>query len=220
MLGSPWFHLVAAFVVVGLFLSFVAKPYVVPSASMTTTLEPGDRVLVNRLAYVGAQPAPGDVIVFDADDSWDTQPAASANPLREALRWIGEVTGFGPSGSHTLVKRIVAGPGQTARCCTDTGAVVVDEAPLAEPYVKDDLPFVAGSLDCASTPRSARCFDEVTVPADSYLVLGDNRALSADSAARCRVADASTACWRWATRPHVVGKATVILWPITRWTGL
>ena len=32
--GSVWFHLLAAFVVFGLLLTFVAKPYVVPSASM------------------------------------------------------------------------------------------------------------------------------------------------------------------------------------------
>ena len=33
---------------------------------METTLQPGDRVMVNRLAYVGASPGTGDIIVFDA----------------------------------------------------------------------------------------------------------------------------------------------------------
>ena len=60
----------------------------------------------------------------------------------------------------------------------------------------------------------------VEVPADSYLMLGDNRGNSSDSAAFCR-SDAPTAdCWRWATRTDIVGNAFVIFWPITRWSGL
>ncbi|WP_426323936.1 S26 family signal peptidase [Microbacterium sp. E-13] len=60
MVGSTWFHVVAAFLVFGMLLTFVAKPYWVPSGSMENTLQPGDRILVNRLAYVGSQPATGE----------------------------------------------------------------------------------------------------------------------------------------------------------------
>jgi signal peptidase I len=218
--GSPWFHLVLAFLVFGLILSFVAKPYVVPSASMQNTLQPGDRILVNRLAYVGSSPGDGDVIVFDADATWDTGPATAVNPLKAALRWVGEVTGFGPSGSHTLVKRVVGTPGQTVKCCSVDGRVVVNGHPIDEPYVFQDLPFVAGQLDCTTTPASARCFPEVTVPKDSYLMLGDHRSDSADSAYLCRSGIAPPGCWRWAHRDDIVGKAVVVLWPISRWSGL
>lgn len=220
IVGSFWFNLAAAFVVAGLVLSFIAKPYSVPSASMEQTLQPGDRILVNRLAYVGAQPATGDIIVFDADDTWDAAPPAAVDPVRGILRWLGEVSGFGPSGAHTLVKRVIAGAGQTARCCSDTGAVIVDGAELDEPYVWNDLPFEPGTLDCGTTPQSRRCFGEVTVPADSYLVLGDNRGNSADSAVRCRFVDATDDCWRWAPASGVVGKAVAILLPIWRWSTL
>lgn len=220
VLGSPWIHLVTAFVVAGLILSFVAKPYWVPSGSMEQTLQPGDRILVNRLAYVGSAPATGDVIVFDAGTAWDTAPPAPADPLRDAARWLGEVTGFGPSSPFTLVKRVIGAPGQTVECCTAAGAVIVDGAPLDEPYVSNDFAFTPGTLDCDSTPRSQRCFAEVAVPDAAYLVLGDNRAGSSDSAVRCRVADATADCWRWATREGVVGKAAVVLWPIGRWTAL
>ena len=220
MVGSAWFHLVAAFVVFGLILTFIAKPYWVPTSSMENTLKPGDRILVNRLAYVGAAPGYGDVVVFDADSAWEAAPAAPTDPLRAALRWLGEVSGFGPSSAHTLVKRVIGTPGQTVACCDQDGAVEVDGEPLDEPYITNDYPFVAGELDCSSTPRSARCFDEITVPDDSYLVLGDNRANSADSAVFCRQADAAADCWRWATRDGIVGKAAVILWPIGRWSGL
>lgn len=218
--GSPWFHLVAAFVVFGLVLNFVAKPYLVPSGSMEETLQVGDRVLVNRLAYAASEPRTGDVVVFDADGAWDGERPADGNPIKGALRWLGEVSGFGPSGPHTLVKRIIGGPGQTVECCTPDGAVTVDGTPLDEPYVYEDFAFTPGSLDCDSTPRSARCFDAVVVPEGSYLMLGDHRSSSSDSALWCRAEGAAADCWRWATRDGIVGGVAVILWPIGRWGGV
>lgn len=217
--GSAWFHLGLALVLTSLVLTFVAKPYWVPSGSMEETLEPGDRVLVNRLAYVGAEPSTGDVIVFDADETWG-QTSTPANFFVSAARWLGEVTGFGPSGSHTLVKRVIGESGQTVECCSPDGAVVVDGEPLDEPYVTNDFAFTPGVLDCATEPRSSRCFNELIVPDDKLLVLGDNRAGSSDSVANCRVAQPVEQCARWATRDGVVGKAAVILWPIARWGGI
>lgn len=219
--GSTWFHVIAAFLVIGAILSFVAKPYYVPSGSMEQTLQPGDRVLVNRLAYLGSSPGTGDIVVFDADATWGADGTEDDGPLKSAMRWLGEVTGFGPSGSHTLIKRVIAGPGQTVSCCDAQGRLLVDGEPLDEPYVFEDLLFTDGTLDCASEPTSARCLPEVTVPKGSYLVLGDHRAASADGAIGCRAAGADAGdCWRWAKAEQVVGKASVILWPMGRWGGL
>lgn len=218
LLGSFWVQLVLAFVVVGCVLSFVAKPYVVPSGSMEHTLDIGDRVLVSRLAYVGSEPATGDVVVFDADETWGAHQGADGNPFAAVLRWLGEATGFGPSGPHTLVKRVIGGPGQTVACCNTAGAVTVDGRALSEPYVFEDFPFEPGTLDCSSVPRSPRCFDAVAVPPDSYLVLGDHRSDSSDSAAQCRMTPADPAsCWRWAHRSDIVGKVAAVIWPIGRW---
>ncbi|WES62885.1 signal peptidase I [Microbacter sp. GSS18] len=220
IVSSTWFHFAAAIVLTGLVLSFVAKPFWVPSSSMADTLEPGDRVLVNRLAYVGAQPATGDVIVFDADETWGITGGTPADPVRAVLRWIGEISGFGPTGPHTLIKRVIAGPGQTVECCDADGSVVVDGEPLDETYLGSDFPFVPGELDCESDPASQRCLPEVTVADGSYVVLGDNRTNSADSARLCRAPGAGDDCWRFAPGDGVVGKAVVILWPIGRWSGL
>ena len=217
--GSGWFQLVAALVITGLVLSFVAKPFWVPSGSMEATLEPGDRVLVNRLAYLSAEPSVGDIVVFDADATWNIEPSP-ANPIKDVLRWIGEVTGFGPTSAHTLIKRVLGTPGQTVECCTDAGQLVIDGDPRDEPYVTNDLPFEPGTLDCTTTPRSTRCFDPVEVPAGSLLMLGDNRANSADSAVFCRGDAPAPDCWRWATDDTVVGRAVLLFWPLTRWTVL
>lgn len=222
-LGSFWGQLVLAVVVIGLVLSFVAKPYGVPSASMEDTLRPGDRVLVNRLAYRFGPPKAGDVVVFNAGSAWDSPSSAQHRSVRSAIKSAWGWTGFGPTGSHTLVKRIIAIPGQKASCCSVNGSVVVDGVPLQESYLGSNLPFTPGKLDCGTTPRSLRCFAQVTVPEDSYLMLGDNRADSSDSAFRCRSGAASPmpeSCWRWATGDNVVGKVSVALWPRERIGGV
>jgi signal peptidase I len=220
VVGSTWFHLAAALVITGLVLSFVAKPYWVPSSSMEQTLMPGDRVLVDRLAYLGGGPGAGDVVVFDAGDAWGIQQNTADSPLGAALRWIGEVTGFGPTGPHTLIKRAVAVGGQTIACCSDDGRMLVDGDPVDEPYVGSDYDFEPGVLDCDTEPRSLRCLPETTVPEGAFAALGDNRTSSADSAALCRTPAPEDGCWRFGYDGEAVGRAAVILWPIDRWSGL
>ena len=81
--------------------------------------------------------------------------------------------------------------------------------------------FEPGVLDCTTTPMSPRCLPEVTVPEDSYLVMGDHRSVSADSAYGCRgLSDSDDGCWLWARDEDVVGRASAILWPVSRWSGL
>lgn len=43
---------------------FILQPYIIPSPSMEPTLVPGDRILVNRLAYRFWAPNRGDIVVF------------------------------------------------------------------------------------------------------------------------------------------------------------
>lgn len=208
---SVWFHVALALGLALLVFAFIGQP---SSSSMAPTLEPGDRIVVNRLAYVAADPAPGDIVVFRPGDGW-TRPAPSSNPLAAGLAAIGETTGLRP---YVLVKRVIAGPGQTVECCDAEGSVLVDGEPLSEPYVTQNLPFAPGALDCDTVPASTRCFPAVTVPDHSYLMLGDNRANSDDSAFPCRGdADAGEECFRWMTRDEVFGRVGPILWPISRW---
>ncbi|MFK3676444.1 signal peptidase I [Microbacterium sp. NPDC090218] len=215
LLSSVWFHIALALALALVVVAFVGQP---SSGSMSPTLEPGDRILVNRLAYVAADPAAGDIMVFRPGDDWDEGPEPDRSWIAVSLHWIGESTGIRPD---VLVKRVIAEPGQTVECCDAEGAVLVDGQPIDEPYVIDDLPFSPGVLDCRTTPMSMRCFGEVTVPESGYLVLGDNRANSADSAYRCRgTMTADPGCWRWVDRGAVVGKATAVLWPVSRWSGL
>ncbi|MBA3490136.1 MAG: signal peptidase I, partial [Longispora sp.] len=72
--GSFWRELpillVVAVVVAFLVRSFVVQTFYIPSESMVGTLEINDRVLVNKLVYDFRSPHRGEVIVFEAPQSW------------------------------------------------------------------------------------------------------------------------------------------------------
>jgi signal peptidase I len=201
-----------ALVAVALVQAFLVKPFGVPSQSMEQTLHIGDRILVNRLDHHVVR---GDVVVFGHGDTWQQQQLPPpANPVVRALRTVGDVTGIGPSSTAYTVKRIIGEPGDRVACCSPDGRVTVDDRPLDEPYVYEDLAFVRGSLDCSSSPRSTRCFPEIRVPADNLLVLGDHRAQSADSVIGCRGATEGPECARFVALDRVVGPVVLRFWPL------
>ncbi|RGE19794.1 signal peptidase I [Leucobacter sp. wl10] len=232
ILGHPLTHLFAALLILGLTQAFVVKLFMVPSGSMENTLEIGDRLLVNRLAYSlpgsDGVPEPGDLVVFSTQEQlWpDGNDAAPDSPLswvKYGAKWFfGDLIGIGPTTDRLLVKRVIGTPGQTVECCSTSGQLLVDGEPIEEPYLFEDLPFEAGTLDCATTPRSARCFAPVTVPERRLLALGDHRSASNDGITRCRSRDgpSSESCVRWARTDDVLGEVFAVVWPLNRWGGL
>ena len=84
---------VVALIVAVLIKTFIFQTFEIPSESMEHTLEIGDRVVVNKLAYsIGGGVERGDVIVFD-------RPAAAR-------------TGD-PNQPAELIKRVIGVPGDT-----------------------------------------------------------------------------------------------------------
>lgn len=205
-------EVIIALVAVALVQSFLVKPFGVPSQSMEETLHIGDRILVNRLDDTTDR---GDVVVFGHGERWqDKELPPASNPVVRGLRAVGDVTGIGPSSTAYTVKRVVGLPGERVACCTTDGRVTVDDQPLDEPYVHEDLPFTAGSLDCSSTPRSTRCFPEIRVPAANLLVMGDHRSQSADSVIGCRGATDGPECARFVPDERVIGPVVLRFWPL------
>jgi signal peptidase I len=179
--------------VVALFImTFTAQPFRIPSASMEPTLLVGDFLLVNKEISTGRFPAlapanlirRGDLIVFHY-------------PVDPALH---------------LVKRIVGLPGDRLRL--RDGRVWIDGRALSEPYAvylpsatdsyRDDFP----RLDRADPAVDSRWWvqmhslvanGELTIPPDSYFVLGDNRNNSEDSR-----------YWGLVPRAAIVGKPFLI----------
>ncbi len=231
VLGHPLTHFLAALLILGLTQAFVVKMFVVPSGSMERTLEVDDRLLMNRLAYSlpgdDGVPDAGDVVIFHTrEDLWPgggtPPPSSFLDWVKHGAKWVlGDLIGIGPTTDHLLVKRVIGAPGQTVKCCSADGRLTIDGQPLEEPYVFEDLPFEPGSLDCSTTPRSARCFPPVTIPGGKLLVMGDHRSASGDGIAPCRgSADAADGCVRWVRVDDVLGEALVGVWPISRAGGV
>ena len=115
-------------------LTFVARPYLIPSESMEQTLHGcpgcyGDRVLVDKLVYNFTEPEPGEVIVFERPSTWNQsefQSNRSSNGFVSWLQDIGAAFGLAAPDEDDVVKRIVAVAGQRVECCDDQNRVVVD----------------------------------------------------------------------------------------------
>jgi len=201
--------------------TFLARAYVIPSESMEPTLLgctscgiTNDRIVVDKVSYHFTAPRPGDVVVFKGPDSWASEftSTQSSNILVRGLQQVGALVGLAPPNERDFVKRVIATGGQTVQCCDAQGNVQVNGTSLSEPYVVNDFPFVPGQQDCTSPAMSGRCFAPVTVPAGHLWMMGDNRNNSADS--RYHVSDSAQG-----TVPvgNVIGKARVIVVPVSRW---
>ncbi len=176
-------------------LTFVARPYLIPSESMEPTLHGctgcvGDRIMVDKVSYrrpsptaeLFGTPHPGDVIVFKGPPNWNTG-YKSIRSNNTALRWVQNTlsfVGFVPPDENDLVKRVIAVGGQTVQCRADTG-LTVDGKPLKEPY----LNAATMMADPSVYPCLGSEFGPVTVPQGRLWVMGDNRTHSADSRAHC-----------------------------------
>jgi signal peptidase I len=212
-------------------LTFIARPYLIPSESMEPTLHGcngcvGDRIMVDKLSYRFGAPGPGDVVVFKGPPNWSVG-YKSIRSDNTAIRWVQNalsVVGFVPPDENDLVKRIIATGGQTVQCRVDTG-LTVDGKKLNEPYLDPDTMMA----DPAVYPCLGNEFGPVTVPEGRLWVMGDNRTHSADSRTHCTnvPADAQkgllcTGDPTAGTIPveNVIGKAQFIAWPPGRWGGV
>ncbi|NQX11954.1 signal peptidase I [Microbacteriaceae bacterium VKM Ac-2855] len=219
--SHPVVSVIVAVVLIALLQNFFVKVYTVPSGSMENTLQGGgffgDRILVDRTAKLQGPVHTGQVVVFSRDDAWGRTDTVG-NPLSEAIKYFGDVASIGPSHEQFLVKRVIAVAGQTVSCCDAQGRVLVDGVPLDETYVFEDFAFEVGSLDCDSSPASARCFDEYTVPDNTVFVLGDHRSNSNDSLGNCRGTPGPIdGCVKVVQEGNIVGRVFAVAWPLTRW---
>ncbi|KUI26892.1 signal peptidase I [Mycobacterium sp. GA-2829] len=212
-------------------LTFVARPYLIPSESMEPTLHGcpgcvGDRIMVDKVSYRFTEPRPGDVIVFKGPPNWNIgyKSIRSDNPAIRFVQNALSVVGFVPPDENDLVKRVIAVGGQTVECRAATG-LTVDGKRLEEPYL-DPQTMMA---DPAVYPCLGNEFGPVTVPEGKLWVMGDNRTHSADSRAHCTnlPGDAQrgllcTGDPEAGTIPvdNVIGKARFIAWPPSRWGGV
>lgn len=97
---------------------FTLQQFVVQQMSMIPTLEEGQRIFVNKTAYIFRSPERGDIIVFKRSPE-------SANEI-------------------PLIKRVIGLPGEVIEI--ESGIVYVDGYPLEEPYIRSQPRYALRKL--------------------------------------------------------------------------
>ncbi|MBF0105520.1 MAG: signal peptidase I [Deltaproteobacteria bacterium] len=202
---------------------FVFEPYKIPSESMMPTLLKGDHIWVRRIAYgiklppltghffKNEGPSRGDVVVFTMPGTSDLDYVKRVMGIpgdRIAVtNGVVFINGFRVDGPVIKTERAFAGDVCTAELSAASKAQVPDEMePL--PYAKRHGQHVVKLEMLPSGHKYFAQYDkqrahadtlEITVPADSYFVMGDNRDSSSDSRQ-----------WGFVPRKNIAGQATSI----------
>jgi signal peptidase I len=191
--GSTPFLILMALAVAILVKTFLIQAFYIPSASMEPTLEIGDRVFVNKLAYDIGDLSRGDVIVF-ANPHPEQLPDRSA--VSAFLHWLGEGIGFAQPADEDFIKRVIGLPGETIEIRDNV--VYIDGEPLEEPYLTD------------AARQSNGDFPETRIPAGNLFMMGDNRGNSADSRYGLGLVPID----------KVIGRAFIVIWPPSQFGGV
>lgn len=179
--------LAIAVVVAILVQAFMAKSFAVTSSSMSPTIEPGDRLIADRVTYYFRNPKRGDIVVFRYPPD-GSQSLNTTNPFYWPFEQMGEVLHLThKTGSPPFVKRVIATEGETIQ--VKKGKVYIDGRRIAEPYAVDD-------------PSD---YGPYRVPKGTIFVMGDNRPNSRDSRFIGPVPLRS-----------VIGRAYLRFWPLGR----
>jgi signal peptidase I len=180
-----YFESIVIAVILALFIrTFVVQAFKIPTGSMENNLLIGDHLLVNKMVY---------------------GPVASR--LERAVLPVGTIRRgdvivfkYPEEPDRDFIKRVIGLPGETLE--VREKKVYINGTPLDEPYVHFLQPPSSSSELSEITSFDVReRYGPVTVPADQYFMMGDNRDNSQDSR-----------YWGFLPRELVKGKALVIYW--------
>ena len=145
--------------------TFIAEARYVPSGSMEPTIQPGDRLIIDKISFDFTSPQRGDIVVF--------------NPTKTLQE---------DNFHDAFIKRVIGLPGDKVE--VKNGQVYINGSTIKENYIEAKPDYNWGP---------------VIVPANSYLVLGDNRNDSFDSH-----------YWGFVPRNKIIGRAIFFFWPLNR----
>ncbi len=160
--------------------TFVLQPFKLPSASMRETLLVGDHLLATKFDY-GLRLPFTDIVLYEG----------RAPEIGEVI-----ILKYPRDPDVNFIKRVVGLPGDVIEMRNKQ--FYRNGRPVQEPYIRNTEP------DTVLPVRDN--FGPVTVPPDSYFVMGDNRDNSMDSR-----------FWGFVERKAVVAKARRLYWS---WEGI
>ena len=183
--------LIALLIVFCVLRPFVIQAFYIPSGSMLPTLREGDRILVLKFWYRATDPKPGDIAVFRAPQS-----AYYSNP--EQNPDLNEQKDF--------IKRLVGRPGNRLVVKRQDG-LYRDGKRVDEPYIMDEPNY--------NWPSETG--NEIVVPPNMHVMMGDNRNNSNDSTKWVLPTKGqSKVPAPFVARERILGKAWLIFWPLNR----
>lgn len=171
---------IAALIIAFVIRAFLLRISYVPTDSMRPMLSSGDWVVVNKTVYGITNP-------FQVASSTEKLPRYISRSSRKPKRM--DVVMFkGPIKYGDVIGRIIGLPGDLIKI--KNGTVYVNGRKINE-----NLGVIKGRSN----------FAQIKTPADSYFILGDNRAVLADSRS-----------WGAVPRDNIIGILTARIWPLNK----
>lgn len=190
-----WLAVIISALVVALVIkALVLQAFWIPSESMETTVNKGDRILVNKVSYRLHEVRRGDLVVFE---KLEGTPGDTKDLIKRAIALPGETIEIRSDG------RIwIWGPGETPDDAKLLEEPYLDpqNAVLNAPSASDPLTADVWDENCVNQPRTpGRC----QLDDSSFFMMGDNRGRSSDSRFFGPVPE-----------ENVVGRAFLRIWPL------
>ncbi|ACH38896.1 signal peptidase I [Citrifermentans bemidjiense Bem] len=158
--------------------TFIVQAFKIPSGSMEDTLAIGDHLLVNKFIYGSKIPFTGNRVLT----------------IRDPRQGDVVVFEYPEDPSKDFIKRVVGVPGDVVE--VKNKRVYVNGKLYANPH---EVHKESDTIPKEMNPRDNK--DPITVPANSYFVMGDNRDRSYDSR-----------FWGFVTRDKLKGLAFIKYW--------
>jgi signal peptidase I len=180
-----YFESIVIAVILALFVrTFVVQAFKIPTGSMEENLLIGDHLLVNKF------------VLGPTESSLER----TVLPIGSINRGDVIVFKYPEDPERDFIKRVIGLPGDAVEVRQKT--VYINGSPLEEPYAHYLQPAAFGSEGAEVTAFDVReRYGPVTVPANQYFVMGDNRDNSQDSR-----------YWGFLPRELIKGRALVIYW--------
>ena len=166
--------------------SFLYEPFQIPSGSMMPTLLVGDFILVEKFSY--------DV----KDPVWRSTLLETGKPDHGDIA----VFKYPEDPTSDFIKRVIGLPGDVVESREGDSRLWINGVAIDEPYL------APGSVPSEMTFK-------VTVPENSYWVMGDNRQNSTDSRYHQDLPSGG-----FVNQEYVVGRAILVSWPVENWIFL
>ena len=183
--AREYFESIAIAVILALFVrTFAVQAFKIPTGSMENSLLIGDHLLVNKFVF--------------APTGFDFEKMLL--PTRKIARGNVVVFKYPEDPSRDFIKRVIGLPGEVVELQNKN--VYIDGNVLDERYTKFlELPLEDPSEKDQNNFDVRRQYGPVTIPANQYFVMGDNRDNSQDSR-----------YWGFLPREYIKGEAMLIYW--------